>query len=356
MENIEIKIEEKKKEKKKKNIKDLTFLELNDYFCKKYNQKFRGKQVFKWLSLGVTSFSDMTDISKKMALELEEDFYISQLKVIKRAKSKDGTVKFLYELEDGNTLETVLMSYKHGMSICISTQVGCNMGCRFCASTVGGKVRDLSAGEILDQVIFTAKNENVRISNIVLMGIGEPLDNYDEVLKFLKNVNDENGLNIGYRHISLSTCGIIDKIDKLKEEKIPLTLSLSLHAPNDEIRRSVMPVARKYPYDELIACVKRYIKTTTRRVSFEYTLIDGVNDTPACAAELAGKLKGMLCHVNLIPVNPARKKMAPSDLRKIKAFVDILTKNGINATVRRTLGQDIDAACGQLRQKNQQEK
>ena len=337
-----------------KNIKDLTFSELNDYFCEKYNQKFRAKQVFKWLSLGVTSFSQMTDISKKMASELEKDFFISDLKVLKRAKSKDSTVKFLYELEDGNTLETVLMSYKHGMSICISTQVGCNMGCRFCASTVGGKVRDLTAGEILDQVIFTAKNENVKISNIVLMGIGEPLDNYDEVLKFLKNVNDENGLNIGYRHISLSTCGLIDKIDKLSEEKIPLTLSVSLHAPNDEIRKSIMPVANKYSYEELLACVKRYINATTRRVSFEYTLINGVNDTPLCARELSGRLKGMLCHVNLIPVNPARKKMTPSDLQKIKNFVDILTKNGINATVRRTLGQDIDAACGQLRQKSQQ--
>ncbi len=340
--------------KTRKNIKDLTFSELNEYFCQKYNQKFRAKQVFKWLSLGVTSFAEMTDISKKMASELEEDFFISDLKVLKRAKSKDSTVKFLYELVDGNTLETVLMSYKHGMSICISTQVGCNMGCKFCASTIGGKVRDLTAGEILDQVIFTAKNENVRISNIVLMGIGEPLDNYDEVLKFLKNVNNENGLNIGYRHISLSTCGIVDKIERLAEEKIPLTLSVSLHAPNDEIRQSIMPVAKKYPYDELIDCVKRYINTTTRRVSFEYTLINGVNDTSVCARELSGRLKGMLCHVNLIPVNPARKKMSPSDVQRIKNFVDILTKNGINATVRRTLGQDIDAACGQLRQKNQQ--
>lgn len=338
-----------------RNIKDLTFWELEGYFKEKYNQKFRAKQVFKWLSLGVTSFSEMTDISKKMAQELEKEFFISDLKVLKCARSKDGTVKFLYELTDKNTVETVLMSYKHGMSICVSTQVGCNMGCKFCASTVGGKVRDLTAGEILDQVIFTAKNENVRISNIVLMGIGEPLDNYDEVLNFLKNVNDENGLNIGYRHISVSTCGLVDKIDKFAQEKLPVTLSVSLHAPNDEIRKQIMPVANKYSYDELIDCVKRYINTTTRRVSFEYTLIKGVNDTSECAYELAGKLRGMLCHVNLIPVNPARNKMSPSQIKTIKNFCDILMKKGINATVRRTLGQDIEAACGQLRRKQKEE-
>lgn len=337
------------------NIKDLTFEDLENYFKEKYNQKFRAKQVFKWLSLGVTSFFEMTDISKKMAEELEKDFFISDLKALKVARSKDGTVKFLYELTDKNTVETVLMSYKHGMSICVSTQVGCNMGCKFCASTVGGKVRDLTAGEILDQVIFTAKNENIRISNIVLMGIGEPLDNYDETLNFLKNVNNENGLNIGYRHISVSTCGLVDKIDKLANEMIPITLSVSLHAPNDEIRKTIMPVANKYSYNELIKCVKRYVKKTTRRVSFEYTLIKGVNDTKKCAFELANSLKGMLCHVNLIPVNPARGKMSPSEIKTIKTFCDTLTKNGINATVRRTLGQDIDAACGQLRRKQKEE-
>lgn len=337
------------------NIKDLTFEALENYFKEKYNQKFRAKQVFKWLSLGITSFFEMTDISKKMAEELEKDFFISDLKALKIARSKDGTVKFLYELTDKNTVETVLMSYKHGMSICVSTQVGCNMGCKFCASTVGGKVRDLTAGEILDQVIFTAKNENVRISNIVLMGIGEPLDNYSEVLNFLKNVNNENGLNIGYRHISVSTCGLVDKIDELAEEMLPITLSVSLHAPNDEIRKTIMPVANKYSYNELIKCVKRYVKKTTRRVSFEYTLIKGVNDTKKCAFELADSLKGMLCHVNLIPVNPARGKMSPSEIKTIKNFCDTLTKNGINATVRRTLGQDIDAACGQLRRKQKEE-
>lgn len=333
----------------KQNIKNLLYFELEEYFVQKYRQKFRAKQVFKWLSLGVTSFAEMTDISKKMAEELSEDFYISDLKIVRKETSKDGTVKFLYELSDGNTVESVLMQYKHGMSICISTQVGCNMGCTFCASTVGGKVRDLDAGEILDQVIFTAKSEGVRISNIVLMGIGEPLDNYENVVRFLKNVNDEHGINIGYRHISLSTCGLVDGIDRLAEENIPLTLSISLHAPNDTIRNKTMPVSRKYPYEELLGAVRRYLSKTGRRISFEYTLIKDVNDKPEHARELCQHLKGMLCHVNLIPVNPARGTMAPSELKRIRQFQELLLSGGLNATVRRTLGTDINAACGQLR-------
>lgn len=335
-----------------RNIKDLSFSELETYFKEKYNMKYKAAQVFKWLNEGITSFSEMTDISKKMAQELESEFYISYPKILRRAESKDTTVKLLYELSDKNTVETVLMSYKHGKSLCISTQVGCNMGCVFCASTVGGKVRDLTAGEILDQVIFTQKNENVRISNIVLMGIGEPLDNYDNVVKFLHNVNHEKGLNIGYRHISLSTCGIVPQIDRLSNELLPITLSVSLHAPNDEIRNKMMPVSKKYDYDSLLKSIKSYIEKTGRRVSFEYTMAEGVNDTPECAYELAGKLKGMLCHVNLIPVNPARGTMNPSALKKITTFCDILNKKGINTTIRRTLGRDIDAACGQLRAKN----
>ena len=333
----------------KQNIKNLLFFELEEYCFKKYRQKFRAKQIFKWLSLGVTSFEEMTDISKKMAAELSEDFYISDLKVVKKEVSKDGTVKFLYQLEDGNTIESVLMDYKHGYSICISTQVGCNMGCTFCASTVGGKVRDLEAGEILDQVLFTAKGEGKRISNIVLMGIGEPLDNYENVLRFLKNVNDEHGINIGYRHISLSTCGLVLGIHRLAEENIPLTLSISLHAPNDTIRNQTMPVSRKYPYRELLDAVKQYVKKTGRRVSFEYTLIKDVNDQPEHAKELIGHLKGMLCHVNLIPVNPARGSMSPSEKNRILQFQKELISGGLNATVRRTLGTDINAACGQLR-------
>jgi 23S rRNA (adenine2503-C2)-methyltransferase len=332
-----------------RNIKDLSFLELESYFSTRYNQRFRAKQIFKWLSDGVLNFFDMTDISKKMVLELEQDFYISNLNILKKEISKDGTIKFLYELEDKNTIETVLMKYKHGFSICISTQVGCNMGCTFCASTIGGKVRDLTVGEMLDQVILTSKNENIRISNIVLMGIGEPLDNYYNVINFLKSVNNENGLNIGYRHISLSTCGIVPMIDKLSEEEIPLTLSISLHAPNDQIRNKTMPISKKYDYSMLISSVKNYVKKTKRRVSFEYTLISGLNDSSQDANELARKLKGLLCHINLIPVNPSRKSMVPSQIYVINNFKNILLKNGLNATVRRTLGTDINAACGQLR-------
>lgn len=340
----------------KQNIKNLLYSELEEYFVQKYRQKFRAKQVFKWLSLGVSSFTEMTDISKKMAEELSGDFYISNLKILRKETSRDGTVKFLYELDDHNTVESVLMQYKHGMSICISTQVGCNMGCTFCASTVGGKVRNLSAGEILDQVLFTAKYENVRISNIVLMGIGEPLDNFENVIRFLKNVNDEHGINIGYRHISLSTCGLVDGIDRLAKENIPLTLSVSLHAPNDTIRNRTMPVSKKYPYEELLAAVRRYLKQTGRRVSFEYTLIKDVNDRPEHARELCSQLKGMLCHINLIPVNPARGSMAPSELKRIRQFQELLIAGGLNATVRRTLGTDINAACGQLRRAEYQKK
>ena len=332
------------------NIKDLSFSELEDYFLTRYKQRFRAKQVFKWLSEGVVSFSAMSDISKKLAALLEQEFTISNLNILKREVSKDGTIKFLYELTDKSTIETVLMEYKHGFSICISTQVGCNMGCAFCASTVGGKVRDLTVGEMLDQVILTAKNENIRISNSVLMGIGEPLDNYENVINFLKSVNNENGLNIGYRHISLSTCGVVPMIDKLREENIPLTLSVSLHAPNDKIRNKMMPVSRKYNYTQLLNSVKNYVKKTKRRVSFEYTLISGQNDTADDANELSQKLKGILCHVNLIPVNPSRERMMPSQIKVINRFQQILIKNGLNATVRRTLGTDINAACGQLRQ------
>jgi 23S rRNA (adenine2503-C2)-methyltransferase len=313
----------------------------------------------------------MTDISKKMAAELENDFYISALKPLKREQSSDGTIKYLFELTDqsvltgspelnsknyssatygekssnGATVETVIMRYIHGNSVCVSTQAGCDMGCVFCASALGGKIRDLTAGEILDQVIYAEKDAH--ISNIVLMGIGEPLDNYRNVIKFLKNVNDANGLNIGYRHISLSTCGLVPQIYDLAEENIPLTLSVSLHAPNDEIRTKIMPVAKKYSYDILLNSIKNYIKKTKRRVSFEYTLIDGVNDSDINAKELSAKLKGILCHINLIPVNKARGRLEPS--QKVEKFKNILIKNGLNATVRRTLGADINAACGQLR-------
>ncbi len=330
------------------NLKDLTYDELTEYIVGLGEKKFRAKQIFAWLHRGVESFEEMTDISKVFAEKLKENSFISVPEIYAKYVSKDGTVKFVWQLADGEFIESVVMQYKHGQSICISTQAGCNMGCKFCASTVGGKIRDLTAGEILDQVIFASK-ECGKISNIVLMGIGEPLDNYDNVIKFLKNVGDENGLNIGYRHISLSTCGLVDKIYRLAEEKMPVTLSVSLHAPNDRIRSEIMPVNNKYNITELIEACRAYINTTGRRVSFEYTLIRDVNDTEKCASELAALLRGMQCHVNLIPVNEARENIKQTvNVQKFKAALE---KRNINATVRRQLGSDISASCGQLRAK-----
>lgn len=335
------------------NIKDLTMDELTEYFLGAGEPKFRAKQCFSWLHKGVTSFDEMTNLSKKLKEKLSESFFISVPEIARKQVSSDGTIKYLYKNFDGTFTESVIMQYHHGVSACISTQVGCNMGCKFCASTIGGKERDLTAGEILDQIIFSEKDTGMRISNIVLMGMGEPLDNYDNVIKFLKNVNHPDGLNIGYRHISLSTCGLVDKINRLAEENFPITLSISLHATNDKTRSEIMPVNKKYNIEQLIGCVKNYIKKTGRRVSFEYTLISGVNDKEENARELASLLKGMLCHVNLIPVN----SVAESGFSKPEnpnRFKELLIKLGVNATVRRELGSDIDAACGQLRRKNTQ--
>ncbi len=328
------------------NLKDLTYEELEEFVVGLGEKKFRAKQIYEWLYRGVESFGEMTNISKGLIEKLEEKAIISVPEMYAKYVSKDGTVKLVWRLRDGEFIESVVMEYKHGKSICISTQAGCNMGCKFCASTVGGKIRDLTAGEIIDQVIF-ASGECGKISNIVLMGIGEPLDNYDNVITFLRNVGDERGINIGYRHISLSTCGLVDKIYRLAEEKMPVTLSVSLHAPNDEIRSEIMPVNRKYNIDELIKACKAYIKLTGRRVSFEYTLIRDVNDTPQCAAQLASRLRGMQCHVNLIPVNEARENIRQTVSEK--QFKAELEKRNINATIRRQLGNDIKASCGQLR-------
>ncbi len=332
----------------KKNIKDLTLIELTEHFENKGIPKYKAKQCFKWLFSGVTSFDEMTDISKKHREELSQEFYISVPEIVKKQVSKDKTVKYLMRHKDGALTETVVMTYKHGLSACLSTQVGCNMGCKFCASTIKGKERDLTAGEIADQILFAAKDMGERISHIVLMGMGEPLDNYDNVLSFLKNITDENGADLSYRNISLSTCGLVNKIDRLAEEKLPLTLSVSLHFAFDNKRSEIMPVNRKYNISELIASVKKYIKKVGRRVSFEYTLIEGKNDSYEDARALADLLKGMLCHVNLIPVNNVRE----NNFRKpknVQQFKNWLEKMGINATVRRELGSDIDAACGQLR-------
>ena len=335
------------------NLKDLTFEELKDFLVSMNEKPFRAKQIYAWLHRGVMSFDEMTDISSILREKLAQVSYISTLKIIRKLESRiDKTKKYLFELEDGNRVESVVMYYKHGITICISCQVGCKMGCRFCASTIGGLVRSLSSGEILDQVIFASKDIGERISNIVMMGIGEPLDNYDNVIKFLKNINNENGLNIGYRHISLSTCGLVPGITKLKGEDIPLTLSISLHAPTDEIRNTIMPVNKAYNVDELIAECRRYVEHTKRRISFEYALINGVNDSPETASILAEKIKGMLCHVNLIPVNNVEENsFTKPSKEKIKKFMLVLEKYSIPVTVRRELGSDINASCGQLRRK-----
>ncbi len=337
------------------NLKDLTLPELEDFLISNGEQKFRAKQIFKWLSLGVTDFDEMTDISKALRAKLGEISYISKITIVRKLVSKiDKTTKYLFKLGDGNTVEAVIMYYKHGITICISSQVGCRMGCKFCASTIGGLVRNLSAGEILDEVIFAQKDIGERISNIVMMGIGEPLDNFDNVIKFLKNVNDPLGLNIGYRHISLSTCGIVKNIVELEKADIPITLSISLHAPTNDLRSEIMPVNKAYDVDTLIDACKHYVNATRRRISFEYTLINGVNDSENVARILAKKLKGMLCHVNLIPVNEVDETgFKKSGRQTVEKFTKVLEKNGITTTVRRKLGSDINASCGQLRRADQ---
>ncbi len=334
-------------------LKDFEFFELENFLKELGEPKFRAGQIFEWLSRGVESFDEMTNISKATREKLSKVSFVSTLKIREKYVSKlDKTTKYLFELPDGNCIESVVMYYNHGISICISSQVGCRMGCEFCASTIGGLYRSLTAGEILNQVIFAQKDIGERISNIVMMGIGEPLDNFENVKKFLRNVNHEKGLNIGYRHISLSTCGLVPKIYELAKENMPITLSVSLHAPNNEIRNSIMPVNKKYPVEELIKACKDYIKTTTRRISFEYSLISGVNDSMENADELARLLKGMLCHVNLIPVNKIEEReYKKGNKQEIRAFCERLNSRGINATVRRELGSDIQASCGQLRKK-----
>ena len=334
-------------------LKDFEYDELEQYIVSLGEPKFRAKQIFAWLHKGVESFDEMTNLSKATRTALAENAIVSTLKIKEKYVSKiDKTTKYLFELEDGNCIESVVMYYKHGISICISSQVGCRMGCGFCASTIGGLYRSLTPGEILNQVLFAQKDIGERISNIVMMGIGEPLDNYENVIKFLHNVNHPDGINIGYRHISLSTCGVVPKIYELAKENMPITLSVSLHAPNDEIRSSIMPINRKYPIDELMTACREYIKTTSRRISFEYSLISGVNDLPENADELARLLKGMLAHVNLIPVNKIEEReYHKGNKKEIRAFCERLEKHGINATVRRELGSDIQASCGQLRKK-----
>lgn len=312
---------------------------------------FRAAQVFRWLHMGVESFDEMTNLPRQLRERLAADFCLTVPTVERRQISRlDGTIKYLWKLLDGNCVETVLMRYKHGNTVCVSSQVGCNMGCVFCASTLGGKVRDLMPSEILDQVIFTQKDSGEKISNIVLMGIGEPLDNFDNVMRFLSLVNHPDGTNIGMRHISLSTCGLTKKIDKLAQLELQLTLSVSLHAADDETRSRLMPVNRSVGVDALMEACRRYFDLTGRRISYEYALIDGVNDSEAQADRLAALLKGQPSHVNLIPLNEVTESpLKPS--RRIRQFQQRLERCGITATVRRKLGGDIDASCGQLRRK-----
>lgn len=312
---------------------------------------FRAKQIFHWLHQKlVTEFSAMTDQPKTLLAKLEEQYYIAAPVIQRRQQSKDGTVKYLFRLADGNCIETVVMRYNYGNTVCVSTQVGCRMGCRFCASTQAGRVRNLEAGEIAAEIYAAQKDIGERISHIVLMGIGEPLDNFDNVMDFLTIISSPEGVNIGMRNISLSTCGIVPQIDKLAEKKLQLTLSISLHAPNNAMRSQMMPVNDAYPVEQLIAACRRYQKVTGRRISFEYSMVRGVNDSPATAKELAKLIRGMGAHVNLIPINPVDgSPYSATDAENVKRFQNMLTELGVNATVRRRLGSDISAACGQLR-------
>ena len=336
-------------------LKSMTLEELTAWLQEQGEPAFRGKQVFRWFYRGATSFGEMSDLSKPLRQKLEEQCFLSKPKVArKQVSALDGTIKYLWELSDGNCIETVLTRYKHGNTVCISCQVGCRMGCAFCASTLAGKVRDLTPAEMVDQVLFTQIDSGEPISNIVLMGIGEPLDNYDTVMKFLTLVNHPDGLNIGMRHISLSTCGLVDKIDKLAQRGLQLTLSVSLHAPDDETRSKIMPVNRGIGVERLMDCCRRYFQTTGRRISYEYAMIDGVNDSDQQADRLASLLKGTPGHVNLIPLNDVEESpLKPS--RRVAAFQKRLESQGVTVTVRRKLGGDIDASCGQLRRKAMRE-
>lgn len=335
----------------------MTLAELRGEFAELGEPAFRAGQVYSWMHRGARSFEEMTNLSKALRLRLAERYELTAPTAARKLVSKkDGTIKYLWRLSDGNCVESVLMQYHHGNTVCISSEVGCAMGCAFCASTRGGLVRRLTPSEMLDQVLFTQLDSGLPVSNIVLMGIGEPLDNYDTVLRFLELVNSPEGMNIGMRHISLSTCGLVERIDRLAEENLQLTLSVSLHAPTDEIRSTIMPVNRRYNVQTLLAACKRYFEKTGRRISFEYAMIRGVNDTPEMAKLLASRLRGIAAHVNLIPLNDIPESpLKPSYPEVVQTFQKILEQHGIPATVRRTLGSDINASCGQLRRNFERE-
>ena len=335
------------------NLKSRTLPELQALFKELGEPAFRAKQVYQWLHKGVRTYDEMTNISQSLRQRLAEHYPIYAPVAVRKQESKrDGTIKYLWQLSDGNCVETVLMRYHYGNTVCISTEVGCRMGCAFCASTLGGLVRRLEPHEMLDQVLFTQIDSGLPISHIVLMGIGEPLDNFDNVMRFLELVNSEEGMNISMRHISLSTCGLVPKIDELAAKRLQISLAISLHGPNDEIRDRIMPVNKAYPIEELIAACRRYYEATSRRIHFEYAMIDGVNDREADAKELLRRLKGLPAHINLIPLNHVEESpLKPSSRQAVARFQKILNDGGLTATVRRTLGGDIDASCGQLRRK-----
>ena len=340
------------------NLKSMTQPEIGAVLKELGQPAFRAKQVYSWLHKGVRSYDEMTNLPKGLRDVLSEKYPIHPPKVVRKQESaKDGTIKYLWQLQDGNCVETVLMRYHYGNTVCISTEVGCGMGCAFCASTIGGLVRRLEPYEMLDEVLFTQIDSGLPVSHIVLMGIGEPLDNFDNVMRFLELVNSEDGMNISMRHISLSTCGLVPKIDELAKRKLQLSLAISLHGPNDEIRTKIMPVNKAYPIDVLLDACRRYYAATSRRIHFEYAMIDGVNDSEANAKELLRRLKGLPAHVNMIPLNHVEESpLKPSSKAAVAKFQKILEDGGVTATVRRTLGGDIDASCGQLRRKYNKEK
>jgi len=339
-------------------LKSMLPEELEAYLVSVGEPKFRAKQVFSWLSKGVQSFDEMRNVPQSLRTKLAEASYINGLNQLRKQVSRsDGTTKYLWELRDGNAVETVVMRYEYGLSICISSQVGCRQGCAFCASTIGGLVRNLTASEMLDEVLYSQLDQGEKISNIVIMGIGEPLDNYDNVLRFLRLVNHPDGLNIGMRHIAVSTCGLTERIHDLAKENLQITLALSLHAPDDETRSRLMPANRSRGIAEVIRACEGYFTATGRRITFEYAMIDGVNDSPGQAEALAALAKRVKAHINLIPLNHVEEReFGPSTPEHLKAFCKILQDKGVNYTIRRSLGGDVDASCGQLRRKRELER
>lgn len=335
----------------KLDIKSMTIAELSQMLEESGEKKYRASQIFEWVSKGVAGFDEMTNLSKSLREKLEETAYIERLEIEKlQVSSKDGTRKYLFRLRSGNAIESVFLKYHHGNTVCISSQAGCNMGCSFCASAIGGKADDLTPAEMLDQVLAIQKDTGERISNVVVMGIGEPFDNYENLSVFLKLIHTEEGLNMSYRSITVSTCGLVPKIEAFGKDFPQVNLAISLHAPNNEIRNGLMPINKKYSIEGLLAACRKHTALTGRRVSFEYALIKGVNDKKIHAEELAHRLRGMLCHVNLIPLNPVSGKEYSASARQTAVtFGEILEEKGIQTTIRREMGTDIDGACGQLR-------